>query len=128
MHCSEKNERACGERRTYEWLLSEKHHTTERAVERWTYLCNKGMRLAKKIARLEIDKLALISRAILLFLPSITLDLIILIDISNRFCGARTFRFRENAAWSQCQCFEKVLKRRGSSYAPCICKAAHQAS
>ena len=79
----------------------------------WTCLCDKGMRLAKKITRLEIDNLALISLAILLlillFLP-ITLDLIILIDIISGLCGVRTPRFRESAGWSRCQFFEKVLR------------------
>ena len=66
-----------------------------------TCLCDKGMRLAKKITRLEIDNLALISLAILLLLPT-TLDLIILIDISSRLCGTRTLCFRESAGWSRC--------------------------
>jgi hypothetical protein len=60
-------------------------NTMTRAVERMTYLCDKGMRLAKKISRLEIDKLVLIERAFL----------IILIDI-GRLCGARVFPRREN--------------------------------
>ena len=60
-------------------------NTMTRAVERQTCLCDKGMRLAKKIARFEIDKLVLIE---LVFL-------IILIDI-GRLCGARVLLLHEN--------------------------------
>lgn len=60
-------------------------NTMTRAVERLTCLFDKGMRLAKKISRLEIDKLILIE---LVFL-------IILIDIA-RLCGARVLPLRKN--------------------------------
>jgi hypothetical protein len=78
-----------------------------RAVEMRTCLCDKGMRLAKKITRLKIDKLALINLAILLITLAILLLIIIVI---NRLCGARMLPFRENAAWSRCECFEHVLR------------------
>jgi hypothetical protein len=96
-------------------------NTMTRAVEMWTCLCDKGMRLANKITRLEIDNLALISLAILLLLLPITLDLIILIDISSRLFGARTLCFRESAGWSRCEGFEKVL--RGEVQAMCHASA-----
>src|SRR5271154_2083460 len=88
-----------------------------RAVEMRTCLCDKSMRLAKNITRLKIDKLALINLAILLLLTLailllITLDLLLLLllIVINRLCGARMLPFRENAVWSQCECFEHVLR------------------
>ena len=74
-------------------------NTMKRVVERQTCLCDKGMRLAKKIPRLEIDKLVLIELAFL----------ITLIDI-GRLCGARVPPFRENVGRGWRECFEHVLR------------------
>jgi hypothetical protein len=75
-------------------------NTMTRAVERQTCLFDKGMRLAKKISRLEIDKLTPIE---LVFL------IIILIDIA-RLCGTRVLLLRENVGRGWCECFEHVLR------------------
>jgi hypothetical protein len=79
-----------------------------RAVEMRTCLGDKGMHLAKKITRVEIENLVLINLAILL----ITFGFI-LIDISiSRLCGARILPFREKVAWGRCECFEHMLRSK----------------